>query len=245
MMTSLSGRTALVTGASRGVGRHTARVLGAAGMNVVLCARTDADLHAVADEVRSAGGRALIHRLDVRDRAAFTACLDRTREAFGGLDVLVCNAGLSPYKALDTWTAEEIDEVLDVNLRAVVHQCHAALPDLLRASARETGRGHVVIVASDVGRRAVPNMGPYVAAKHGVVGFAGSLLREVKGRGVRVTTVLPGVVDTHFGGGAEGTRDETWALRPAHVAGTIVWALQQPPHVVLDEITVHPMQQDF
>ena len=238
-------RTALVTGASRGLGRHVARRFGAAGMNVVLCARTDADLHAAADEVRDAGGTPLIHRLDVRDRAAFETCLARTRDAFGGLDILICNAGLSPYKPLAEWSAAEIDEVLDVNLRAVVHQCHAALPDLLAASGRETGRGHVVIVASDVGRRAVPNMGPYVAAKHGVVGFAGSLLREVKGRGVRVTTLLPGVIDTHFGGGAEGTRDESWALRPDALAATVAWAVEQPPHIVLDEITVHPMQQDF
>lgn len=183
--------------------------------------------------------------MDVRDRAAFEAALGRTRDAFGGLDVLVCNAGLSPYKPVEAWTADEIDEVLDVNLRAVVHACHAALPDLIAASARESGRGHVVIVASDVGRRAVPNMGPYVAAKHGVVGFAGSLLREVKGRGVRVTTLLPGVIDTFFGGGAEGTRDETWALRPAALADAVVWALSQPPHVVVDEVTIHPMQQDF
>ena len=244
-MPALTGRTALVTGASRGVGRHTAIALARAGANVVLCARTDADLHAVASDVRAAGTQALIHRLDVRDRAAFDEALRRTRETFGGLDLLVCNAGLSPYKPLDAWSAEEIDEVLDVNLRAVVHQCHAALPDLLAASARETGRGHVVVIASDVGRRAVPNMGPYVAAKHGVVGFAGSLLREVKGRGMRVTAVLPGVVDTYFNGGSEGTRDETWALRPAAVADTVVWALTQPPHVVVDEVTVHPMQQDF
>ena len=88
-------------------------------------------------------------------------------------------------------------------------------------------------------------MGPYVAAKHGVVGFAGSLLREVKGRGVKVTAVLPGVVDTYFNGGSEGSRDETWALRPSAVADAVVWALSQPPHVVVDEVTVHPMQQDF
>ena len=228
-----------ITGASSGIGEATARAFSAAGHPVLLMARR-------LDRLQALGlPNAVLAQVDVRDRAAFETCLARTRDAFGGLDILICNAGLSPYKPLAEWSAAEIDEVLDVNLRAVVHQCHAALPDLLAASGRETGRGHVVIVASDVGRRAVPNMGPYVAAKHGVVGFAGSLLREVKGRGVRVTTLLPGVIDTHFGGGAEGTRDESWALRPDALAATVAWAVEQPPHIVLDEITVHPMQQDF
>lgn len=236
----LAGQTALVTGASRGLGRHVARALGAAGMNVALVARTAGDLHAAAAEVEAAGGRALALPLDVRDRGAFEDALRRTAEAFGGLDVLVANAGLSPIKPFAAWSPAEIDEVLDVNLRALLHNTHAALPYL-----QARGRGQLVVVASDVGRKPAPNLAPYAAAKHGAVGFAGSLLREVKGQGVRVTTLLPGIIDTYFAGGAEGTRDVAWALRPAAVAATILWVLRQPAHVVLDEVTVHPLGQDF
>jgi len=232
-------QTILVTGASRGLGRHLSLRLARDGANVVLCARSDADLQAVAEEVKAAGGTPMVYRLDVRDRAAFSACLAAVQTRFGGLDALVLNAGLSPIKPFAEWTPEEIDEVLDVNLRAVVHGAHAALPYLLAR------RGHLVIVASDVGRRPAANLTPYAAAKHGVVGFAGSLLREVKGQGVRVTSLLPGIIDTYFGGGAEGSRDESWAMRPEAVADTIAWILAQPPGVVLDEVTIHPLGQDF
>lgn len=129
--------------------------------------------------------------------------------------------------------------MLDVNLRAVLHGAHAAFPYL------QARRGRLVIVASDVGRRAIPNMEPYVAAKHGAVGLVGSLAREWKAHGIGVTALLPGIIDTSFGGGSEGSRDEAWALRPAVVADTLAWLLAQPPHVVVDELTVHPMGQDF
>ncbi len=238
-MPDLRGQTALVTGASRGLGRHVSVALGRAGMNVVLCARSDADLHAVAAEVTAAGGTPLLYRLDVRDAAAFAACLTAVQERFGGLDAAVLNAGLSPIKPFDAWTAAEIDEVLDVNLRAPIHQAQALLP-LLRAR-----RGHVVFVASDVGRKPAANLAVYAAAKHGVVGFAGSLLREVKGDGVRVTTLLPGIIDTYFGGGTEGSRDESWAMRPQAVADAVAWILSQPAGLVLDEVTIHPLGQDF
>jgi NAD(P)-dependent dehydrogenase (short-subunit alcohol dehydrogenase family) len=238
-MNPLRGKTVLVTGASRGLGRHMSVRLAREGMNVVLAARSDADLHAVGAEVEAAGGMPMIYRLDVRDRRAFEACLEAVQDRFGGLDVLVLNAGLSPIKPFAEWTPEEIDEVLDTNLRAVVHGAHAALPLLLKR------RGHLVVVASDVGRKPAPNLTPYAAAKHGVVGFAASLLREVKAHGVRVTTLLPGIIDTYFGGGAEGGRDEAWAMRPAAVADALAWVLAQPEGLVLDEVTLHPLGQDF
>ena len=238
-MPDLRGKTVLVTGASRGLGRHLSLRLAREGMNVVVAARSDADLHEVAAGVEAAGGMAMIYRLDVRDRSAFEACLTAVTERFGGLDALVLNAGLSPIKPFAEWSAEEIDEVLDVNLRAVVHGAHAALPSLI------TRRGHLVVVASDVGRKPAPNLTPYAAAKHGAVGFAASLLREVKAQGVRVTTLLPGIIDTYFGGGAEGEREESWAMRPAVVADTVAWVLMQPETVVLDEVTLHPLGQDF
>lgn len=237
-MPDFSGKTALVTGASRGLGRHIALRLARERMNVVLAARDDAGLHAVAAEVTESGGTPLVYRLDVRDRAALDACMAATAARFGGIDALILNAGAGLYKPFAEWTPDEIDAVLDVNLGAVVHGAHAALP-YLNAGAS------IVLVASDVGRRAIANMGPYVAAKHGVVGFGGSLLREMKGRGVRVTTLLPGVIDTYFNGSHEGAKAEARALPPAHVADTVFWILSQPAHVVLDEVTVHPLGQDF
>lgn len=239
-MTDLTGQTALVTGASRGLGAAVALRLARAGLRVALAARSADDLDAVAGQIRDAGGTALPLPLDVRDRDAIDAAVAQVHETFGPVEVLVNNAGLSWYKPFLEWTREELDTTLAVNLTGLVHVTHAVLPAMI-----ERGRGTIVNVASDIGRRVIPNMAAYVAAKHGVVGFSGSLLREVREHGIRVTALLPGVIDTHFGGGEPGTRDETWALRPEVVADVVHDLAAQPPYVVLDEVTIHPLQQDF
>ncbi|WP_457653274.1 SDR family oxidoreductase [Rhodocaloribacter sp.] len=238
--TDLRGQAVLLTGASRGLGRHTALRLARAGMRLALCARDRSDLEGVAREVEALGGEALVCPLDVRDAERIDAAVARTLDAFGRIDVLINNAGLGWYKPFTEWTREEIDTALDVNLRGLIHLTHAVLPYML-----ERGRGYVVNVASDVGRRVIPNMAAYVAAKHGVVGFSGALLREVKDRGIRVSVLLPGIIDTYFGGGEEGARDPSWSMHPADVAEVIHTLLRQPPGLVLDEVTLHPLGQDF
>ncbi len=238
--TSLTGQTALITGASRGLGRHTALRLARAGMRLALCARHRSDLERVAREVETLGGEALVCPLDVRDVRQIDAAVARTRDAFGRIDVLINNAGLGWYKPFTEWTREEIDATLDVNLRGLIHLTHAVLPHML-----ECEHGYIVNVASDIGRRVIPNMAAYVAAKHGVVGFSGALLREVKDRGIRVSVLLPGIIDTYFGGGEEGTRDPSWSMAPEDVAAVIETMLRQPSGLVLDEVTLHPLGQDF
>jgi NADP-dependent 3-hydroxy acid dehydrogenase YdfG len=235
---SLAGQVAIVTGASRGLGRHVAIALAGAGARVALAARSVGELDAVRDEIGE--GRAIAAPTDVRDRAALARLVARTEAELGPVDVLVNNAGLGWYKPFVEWTADEIDLTLDVNLGATLHLTHLVLPGML-----ERRRGQIVNVASDLARRVLPNMAAYVAAKHGVLGFAGSLLREVKGHGVKVVTLTPGIIDTFFNGGREGTRDETWAMSPAFVAATILHLLTLPEHWVLDEVSMHPLQQDF
>jgi len=238
--TNLRRQAVLLTGASRGLGRHTALRLARAGMRVALCARDRSALEGVAHEVEALGGEALVCPLDLRDAAQIDAAVTRTLDAFGRIDVLINNAGLGWYKPFTEWTREEIDTVLSVNLAGLIHLTHAVLPHML-----ERGSGYLVNVASDIGRRVIPNMAAYVAAKHGVVGFSGALLREVKDRGIRVSVLLPGIIDTYFGGGEEGSRDPSWSLHPADVAAVIETLLRQPPGLVLDEVTLHPLGQEF
>ncbi len=236
----LTGQVALITGASRGLGRHTALRLARAGMRVALCARAEDELRALAAEIARDGGTARVFPLDVRDTDRIHAVVAEALDAFGQLDVLVNNAGLSWYKPFTEWTREELDVTLDVNLKGLIHMTHAVLPHLL-----ERRTGYIVNVASDIGRRVIPNMAAYVAAKHGVVGFSGALLREVKDHGIRVSVLLPGIIDTYFGGGEEGSRGADWSMRPEAVAALIETLLRLPYPLVADEVTVHPLGQDF
>lgn len=231
---------ALVTGASRGLGRHIALQLARRGVRVAVSARTAAELDRVAAEIHADGGEALAMPMDVTRWSDVERAVVAVRERLGAISLAVNNAGVGWYKPLTETTIEEIDLTIDVNLKGAIYVTKAVLPDMQQA-----GYGQIVNIASDLGRRVIPNMAPYVASKFGMMGFAGSLLREVKGRGVKVMTVTPGIIDTFFGGATEGTKDESWSLRPEFVATAIVEMLQLPRHWVVDEWSVHAMGQEF
>ncbi|CAN5529620.1 SDR family NAD(P)-dependent oxidoreductase [soil metagenome] len=235
----LQGRVAVVTGASRGLGAAIARALAAEGAHVGVTARNVGDLQNVAAQIESTGGRAHAVPADVSSLDKLEDAAAAFRQTLGPASIVVANAGLGWYKPFAEWTREEIDEAIDVNFRGVVYTARAFLPQLLET------RGHLVVVASDLARRPLANMAVYAAAKHAALAFAQSLLREVKGAGVRVTTVLPGLIDTHFGGRAPTGEDAAWTLAPEHVASSIVSALSLPAHLVMDELTIHPLEQDF
>jgi NAD(P)-dependent dehydrogenase (short-subunit alcohol dehydrogenase family) len=233
---NLEGQVAIVTGASRGLGRHIALALARKRLRVVLAARSDG-VHRVAEEI---GSDVLAVTMNVARREDVERAVAAALERFGRIDIAVNNAGVGWYKPFEEWSLDEIDQTIDVNLKGTIYVTRCVLPSMLAA-----GYGQIVNIASDLGRRVLPKMAPYVASKFGVVGFAGSLLREVKGRGVRVMTLTPGIVDTYFAGGTEGSRDQAWSLTPQFVADLVVQMLEMPRGWVLDEISVHALGQDF
>ena len=228
----LRGQVAIVTGASRGLGRHIAMQLARKGVRVAVGARTEIDPRET--------GAELAVSIDVARWDSVERGVAAVRERFGRIDILVNNAGVGWYKPFEEWTVDELDLAIDVNLKGTIYMTRAVLPEMIAS-----GYGQIVNVASDLGRRMLPNMAAYVASKFGVVGFAGSLLREVKGKGVKVMTITPGIIDTFFGGGTEGTKEETWSLRPEFVARTVVEMLELPRHWVVDELSIHAMGQEF
>jgi len=233
---NLEGQVAIVTGASRGLGRHIALALARKRLRVVLAARSD-EVHRVAEEI---GSDVLAVTMNVARREDVERAVAAALERFGRIDIAVNNAGVGWYKPFEEWSLDEIDQTIDVNLKGTIYVTRCVLPSMLAS-----GYGQIVNIASDLGRRVLPKMAPYVASKFGVVGFAGSLLREVKGRGVRVMTLTPGIVDTYFAGGTEGSRDQAWSLTPQFVADLVVQMLEMPRGWVLDEISVHALGQDF
>jgi NADP-dependent 3-hydroxy acid dehydrogenase YdfG len=228
----LRGQVAIVTGASRGLGRHIAMQLARKGVRVAACARSAMDL--------SDTGVEMAVEMDVARWESVERGVAAVRERLGKIDILVNNAGVGWYKPFEEWSVAELDLTIDVNLKGTMYLTKAVLPEM-----QSTGYGQIVNVASDLGRRVIPNMAPYVAAKFGVMGFAGSLLREVKGRGVKVMTITPGIIDTFFNGGTEGMKEESWSLRPEFVAKTVVEMLELPRHWVVDELSIHAVGQDF
>jgi short-subunit dehydrogenase len=169
--------------------------------------------------------------------------------AAGGVDVLVNNAGIGRYAPLAEHSEAELLQTVQVNLAAPMQLCLALLP-ALRDSARAGRRPHIVNIGSDLARRPLAHMAAYVATKHALAGFSHSLLRELKGEGIKVSLVNPGIIDTAFGGATEGSKptagDQDWALHPAALAALVLQLVAQPGNVVVDELTVHPLGQgDF
>jgi NADP-dependent 3-hydroxy acid dehydrogenase YdfG len=187
----LAGAVALVTGASRGIGRATALALARAGADVALAARSLEDLERLADDIEQLGRSALVVKTDVAERAQAEQLVDRVSREWGRVDVLVANAGLYLRRPLLQLRAEDIEQALQVNFYGSLHPILAILPQLT-----ERRRGHIVVVGSLDGRRAIPGDGPYAIAKAALSGLVQVLRQELRPHGVGVTGVYPGRIDT-------------------------------------------------
>jgi NAD(P)-dependent dehydrogenase (short-subunit alcohol dehydrogenase family) len=193
-----AGKVAIVTGGGSGIGAALVRALTARGATVVIADIDEAGAKAVAESARAVaelatagGGTVSTAVLDVRDSAAVADQVNQTAAEHGALDLMFNNAGIAIGGLVEELTLDHWDRVLDVNVRGVVHGVHAAYPLMLRQ-----GRGHIVNTASLAGLVPGPSLAPYAAAKHAVVGLSLSLRAEGAGRGVRVSAVCPGFVDT-------------------------------------------------
>jgi len=234
---SLAGRSALVTGASRGIGLATARALAAAGARVALVARSAERLAALARELREAHGvDAVALPCDVRDVAAAARAAADAAARLGAVDVLVNNAGVFSLAPVEGTDPAEFARTLEANLVAPFAFARAVLPAM-----RARGAGHLVTVGSVADRAAFPENGAYAASKFGLRGLHEVLRAELRGSGVRATLVSPGPVDTEMWDPVDpdaraGFTPRAMMLRPEHVADAILYALTCPAEVNVDEL---------
>src|SRR6202453_3198894 len=193
MSKNLEGKIALITGGSRGIGAAIAKRLAADGADVAITYTKGVDAVAsVVKEIEHAGGKAIAIQADAADADAVKAAVEKTFATFGRLDVLVNNAGTAIPKPFEEATLEEMDRVLDINVRGVFVATQAALKHM------KSG-GRVIMIGSAVGERAVaPGLVPYAATKGAVKMFTQALSREVGSRGITVNNVQPGPIDTHL-----------------------------------------------
>ena len=233
-MTLPASRTFLITGASRGIGRACALRLAAPGVTLALCARTLDALAEVAEACRARGAQVHVLAFDLADIAGLPAQVERIQAACGHLDVLVHNAGLwveAPFLEGDlaVW-----DTVLDVNVRAVFHLTRLCLPHL------QSG-GAVVFLSSIAARKVYAGGTNYCATKFALAGFAGCLFEEVRAQGIKVCSILPGVVNTDMHAD-DPTLDPAQMIQPEDVADTVAFAVGMPPHVCPTEIVLQPQR---
>jgi NAD(P)-dependent dehydrogenase (short-subunit alcohol dehydrogenase family) len=187
------GRVAVITGASSGIGLAVARALAAEGAAVVLGARRTDRLIAAADAIRAGGGAAEAVGMDVTSEPDVQRLVARAFEAFGRLDIMVCNAGFGYYGTVEETAPDVMKRMMDVNFLGTFLGARAALPHF-----RRQGSGHLIVVSSIVGRRGIPQMSAYSATKAAQVGFVESLRGEFAGTAIHASVVLPVSTETEF-----------------------------------------------
>lgn len=230
-MNDLNGKTAVITGASRGIGAAVARMLHARGCNLGLASRSGSDLGL---------DRVVARPCDVRDLDALVELCHATAERFGGIDIVVPNAGVGAYGRFLDLSRDHLDEMLDVNLKGTVYAIRAALPHML---GRE---GDVVTLASEAGRRGLPYEAVYCASKFGQVGLTRALDHELREQGIRCTNVCPGGVATDFAlDEGRGRAPEALAgmMSAEDVAEVVVFALERPRHLRILEAALRPASE--
>jgi NAD(P)-dependent dehydrogenase (short-subunit alcohol dehydrogenase family) len=234
-MKALTGRVALVTGASSGVGRAFAKALADAGASVFLVARREEKLREAVAEITQSGGEASYHVTDVRSTPALYDLVDVLLARYKKLHILINNAGLGWRAPLEELKRSEITEMIEADLAAPIYLTQAAL-DALRRNAP----ADVVNIASIAGLQGFPEGTAYCAVKHGVVGFSRALAEELKPHNVRVTAICAGSIDTEFFDRFRPTLDRPSMLRPEDAVRALMYVVTSPPHVMHGEIVLRP-----
>jgi 3-oxoacyl-[acyl-carrier protein] reductase len=226
---------ALVTGANKGIGYEIAAGLGALGWSVGVGARDEQRREAAVAKLRAGGADAFGVPLDVTDDASVAAAAD-TVAAAGGLDVLVNNAGIGLFKNVEEIALEEWNAVLETNLTGVFLCTRAAIPRM-----RARGGGYIVNLSSLAGKNAFPTASAYNTSKFGLNGFSEAVMQEIRHDGIRVSYLMPGSVNTWFGGGPPDP-SQAWKIQPEDIAEIVVDLLRHPTRSLPSRVEIRPSQ---
>lgn len=232
---TLAGKVALVTGGSRGIGFAIASALVREGMRVTITGRDEGALERSARRLQGSGPGAIEAVLaDVRDYGQVRQTLDSIAGRFGGLDVLVNNAGLGIFSHVVDMTPEQWATILDTNLTGVYNCCHLAIPHL-----RARGGGYIINISSLAGKNAFVGAAAYCASKAGLNAFSEALMLEVRHENIRVSYVMPGSVATGFSGGDE-QKGVDWKIGPDDVGQIVLDLLHMNPRTLPSRVEVRP-----
>ncbi len=233
-------KTAIITGASRGIGRTLALRMAATGYRVINIARNADDLAQLEDEIQVAGGQAESLPMDITDEEKVKQSVADIIGRYGQVEVLVNNAGFGIFKQAAEINGEEWSRLMEVNVKGTFLLTSALIPHMQSA-----GGGHIIGIASDISKRTFPGGSLYCASKYAQDAFLSALRKEVRKDNIKVSVIYPGLVDTHFHGATEGAERQAEYLKPVDIANAVLYIADAPAHVVVDELMIHPISQEY
>ena len=236
-MNNLTNKTAYVTGGSKGIGYGVAEKLMEAGVNVIITSRSQQSANRAADKLDQLGhpGKVLAVEADVRDLDSQRRAIDLARQEFGGVDVVVANAGIGHFAPIQDLTPEQWRETIDINLTGVFNTVKATLDPLIAS------KGYLITIASLAGTNFFAKGSAYNASKFGLVGFTQAVMLDVRQQGVKVTTIMPGSVATHFDGNTPDASD-AWKIQIEDLGQLVVDLLKMPARTLPSKVEVRPSQ---
>lgn len=236
----MTKKITLISGASRGIGRAVSIRLAHEGHFVVVLARNAEEIGELEHEIDEAGGKALSIVCDVSDEQQVNQAVAEVIRDFKRIDCLINNAGIGIFKPAEEISADDWDRVMDINVKGSFLLTRAVLPHM-----KALGAGHIVGIASDVSKRTFSTGSLYTASKYAQHAFFESLRREVRALGIKVSVVYPGLVDTYFHQAEQGEPKQAKFLHADDIAAAVSYILHAPPHVLIDELMIHPMSQEW
>ena len=232
---NLKSKTAIVTGGTKGIGRGIAEALIREGVAVCISSRHQDEIDKAVSELNgSKEGSAIGLVCDVRRHEQVKALIDHTVKELGGLDILINNAGVGTFERVEQTSPEDFRAVLETNLFGVFYCCHEAIPQM-----KKRGGGYIINISSLAGTNPHPRMAAYNASKFGLNGFSEALMQEVRHDNIKVSYIMPGSVNTEFGGDSPGD-EKSWQLTPADIAHVVIDLLHHDDRSLASRVEIRP-----
>ncbi|HKG22371.1 MAG TPA: SDR family oxidoreductase [Blastocatellia bacterium] len=236
-MSNIEGKAAVVTGGTRGIGLSIAEALLRRGGRVFICARNEAEVSEVVGRLRGEHGECIHGGVcDVGRPGDVKSMIEQAGRAMGGIDILVNNAGVGSHNEVERMAVEEWQATIDTNLSGLFYCCHEAIPLIKRR-----GSGYIINIGSLAGKNAFAGGAAYSASKFGLIGFSEALMQELRYDHIRVSYVMPGSVNTGFGGGREDS-SSSWKLQAEDVAEVVVNLIEMDPRALPSRVELRPSE---
>jgi NADP-dependent 3-hydroxy acid dehydrogenase YdfG len=236
----MKNKVALITGASRGIGKEIALSLAGQGVNLVLIGRAEKDLKILQEEIASFNVKSEIYAVNVSDEKAVRSVIEKVIKTFQKIDFVINNAGVGTFMDFEKISEVDWDAMMDTNVKGTFLITKHIVP-ILKAQKS----GHILTIASDVSKRTFPTGSVYCASKYAQDALMSTVRMEMRPFGVKVSTIYPGLVDTYFGDTKKGEAHKKAWLKTEDIANAVVYVLNTPKHVVIDELMIHPISQDY